>query len=215
VILSAEGICKSYGGEPVLRDCSLAVRAGECLLLRGPSGAGKSTLLRILALVEPADSGTVLHGARRFDATRVHPDPPYPFLTVVFQQLFLWPNLTMAQNLSIVLTHRPNAALPKPAMEMLERLSIAQLLHQHPHECSLGQRQRMALARAFLSDAEFLLLDEPSSALDRTNRGILVQELKTAASRGRGILLITHDDGGFEQIASRSLELENGQLHEL
>ena len=213
MILSAENIRKSYGSEQVLRDCSLEVQSGECLLLRGPSGAGKSTLLRTLALLEPADSGTVIHGDRRFDVAQKHLDSPYPFLTVVFQQLFLWPNLTMGQNLSIVLTHRPNAALPSAALEMLERLSIARLLHQRPHECSLGQRQRLALARAFLSGAQFLLLDEPSSALDRANLGILVQELKAAVLQGRGILLVTHDDRGFDSVAHRALELEDGRLH--
>jgi ABC-type sugar transport system ATPase subunit len=213
MILSAEKICKRYGEREILKDVSLKVRAGQCVLLRGPSGGGKSTLLRILALLEPADSGYVLHDERRWEASvPLSKVSSYPFLTVVFQQLFLWPNLTMAQNLSIVLGHHPNAPLPPIAIEMLERFTIAHLLARRPHECSLGERQRLALARSLLSDALFLLLDEPSSALDRANRSILIQELTTATVANRGVLLITHDDHGFDEIADQSFELENGRL---
>ena len=171
MILSGQSIYKSYGKQEALHDCSLSVAAGQCVLLRGPSGAGKSTLLRILALLEQGNSGSVFHGTKQWDVGRKPAGSPYPFLTVVFQQLFLWPNLTLGQNLSIVLTGRLNAAPPTRWMEMLERLSIAELLQRLPHECSLGERQRLAIARALLSEARFLLLDEPSSALDRANRG--------------------------------------------
>ncbi len=212
MILSAERVCKSYGDRKILNDCSLSVSAGQCVLLRGPSGVGKSTFLRILALLEPADSGCVVHGERRWEVSLPHEVSAYPFLTVVFQQLFLWPNLTMAQNLSIVLKHRPNAPLPRIAMETLERLTIVHLLERRPHECSLGERQRLAIGRSLLSEARFLLLDEPSSALDRVNRGILVQELITAIACNRGVLVVTHDDHGFDEIAHQSFELENGRL---
>jgi len=215
VILSAESVCKSYGDEQILRHCSLTVNAGQCVLVRGPSGGGKSTLLRILSLLEPADSGRVFHGERCWDVSRLQEASAYPFLTLVFQQLFLWPNLTIGQNMSIVLDHRPNNSLSRTAMELLERLTIADLLERYPHECSLGQRQRLAVARSLLSDARFLLLDEPSSALDRANQRILIQELKSAIVRDRGVLLITHDDRGFDEIVDKSFELENGQLNPL
>jgi ABC-type sugar transport system ATPase subunit len=212
MILAAEKVCKSYGRQEILKDCSLSVSTGQCILLRGPSGGGKSTLLRILALLEPADRGYIRHDERRWEAPLVPQGSAYPFMTVVFQQLFLWPNLTMAQNLSIVLKHDPDAPLPRIAIETLERFTIANLLERRPHECSLGERQRLALARSLLSEARFLLLDEPSSALDKANRGILVQELLTAISRNRGVLLVTHDDHGFDEIANESFELENGRL---
>ena len=210
--LSADNICKSFGRQRILRDCTFTVEAGQCSLLRGPSGTGKSTLLRILALLESADAGSVFHGEKRWDATRKYQDSPYPFLTVVFQQIFLWPNLTMGKNLSIALTHRTDGVLSRPALEMLERLAISHVLEQRPHECSLGQRQRLALARALLSRAQFLLLDEPSSALDKANLGILVAELKEATCQNRGVLIVTHDDRGFEPIADQCLELEDGIL---
>lgn len=212
--LSAENIYKTYGKRKVLNDCSLSLSAGKCVVLRGPSGGGKSTLLRILALLEPADGGFVSHGNQRWEASTLRAISPYPFLTVVFQQLFLWPNLTMAQNLSIVLEHSPDASIPLPAMEMLEHLSISHLLGALPHECSLGERQRLAIARSLLSKARFLLLDEPSSALDRANKNVLVRELVGAIAQDRGVLLVTHDDHGFDEIAQERFELENGRLEQ-
>lgn len=215
MILSVEKVSKSYGDRKILVDCSLAIRVGQCVLLRGPSGGGKSTLLRILALLEPADSGIVVHGERRWNSGFSNEISPYPFLTVVFQQLFLWPNLSMGQNLSIVLNHDPNASLSQTVMETLERLTIAHLLDHRPHECSVGERQRLAIARSLLSDARFLLLDEPSSALDRVNRSIIVQELRAATAHNRGVLLVTHDDHGFDEIAHQFFELENGKLEQI
>jgi ABC-type polar amino acid transport system ATPase subunit len=215
MILAAENLSKRYGRRTVLNDVSLTMHLGQCVLVRGPSGGGKSTLLRVLSLLEPADSGYVSHGERRWDATVLRPAiSPYPFLTVVFQQLFLWPNLTMSQNLSLVLGHFPNKEVPKSAMDMLECFSIERLLPKYPHECSLGERQRLAVVRALLSEAHFLLLDEPTSALDRANRNILIQKLTAAIQQGRGVLLVTHDDHGFDAIVDRVFELEHGRLEE-
>jgi ABC-type sugar transport system ATPase subunit len=215
MILSAQSISKSYGERAVLHECSFTMKSGQCLLIRGPSGGGKSTLLRILALLEEADSGSVVHGDRSWDVGRLQKASPYPFLTLVFQQLFLWPNLSLGQNLSIVLAGRPNKPAPRSALSLLERLNIAHLLGRLPHECSLGERQRLAIARALLSPSRFLLLDEPSSALDRANLSILVEELKAATAADRGVLLVTHDERGFSGIADQSFELENGKLRQL
>ena len=212
MMLAVNSLCKSYGNHKVLIDCSFSLRAGECLILRGPSGGGKSTLLRIMALLEQADSGSVLHGDKVWNASIPYTASAYPFLTVVFQQLFLWPNLTMAQNLSLVLNHRPDVQLSRIAMDAVERFAITHVLDRHPHECSLGERQRLAVARSLLSEAKFLLLDEPSSALDHVNRNVLVRELMVAMSRERGILVVTHDDQSFDGIAHQVLELENGLL---
>ena len=215
MILSAQNVNKRYGNRVILRDCSITMNSGQCLLIRGPSGCGKSTLLRILALLERADSGKVIHGDRSWDASKSTKASAYPFLTLVFQQLFLWPNLTMRQNISIALTHQKNGALSKAAMEMLERFTILTVLDHRPDECSLGERQRLAIARALLSDARFLLLDEPSSALDRANQTLLVEELRQALANDRGILLITHDDCGYDGVVDESFELENAQLHRI
>lgn len=212
MILSAERVTKTYGTQQVLIDCSLSVSAGECVLLSGPSGAGKSTLLRILALLDQADAGTIRHGETTKLAAVKSSEPAYPFLTVVFQQLFLWPNLTMAENLSVAFTHRPHSRLSQEALEMLKRFGIEHTVNRLPHECSLGERQRLALSRALLSRAQFLLLDEPSSALDQASKKVLVNELTAALGQERGVLIVSHDLEGFAFLASQLVELENGRL---
>lgn len=209
--LACLSINKSYSID-VLRDCSLSVAAGECVHLSGPSGGGKSTLLRVLALVEAAQSGTVVHGDRRYDVSNSYRGPIHPFLTLVFQQLFLWPNLTMQANLALPLYGDPRATLDQRAFELLQRFDIAHVLASRPHECSLGQRQRLALARAILADTSFLLLDEPTSALDRANAAILVAELQLSKRRGQGIVVVSHDEALFADIADRWFVVENGLL---
>lgn len=211
MILAADGICKRYG-VTVLEDCALSVAAGECVTVRGVSGGGKSTLLRILARLEPADAGSVTHGAQRYDATRCGDEAVYPFMTLVFQQLFLWPHLTIAENIAMVLGHDRRAVLPPAARALLDRFALAGVLPRRPHECSLGQRQRAVIARALLSEALFILLDEPTSALDRANRGLVADELLAAKKAGRGLLIVTHDERDFDPIADRRLMLEDGRL---
>jgi ABC-type lipoprotein export system ATPase subunit len=214
MILSGEGISKKYSLE-VLNHCSLSVRAGQCVIVSGPSGGGKSTLLRIMALLETADSGTVCHDQRRYDSTREHRGPIYPFLTLVFQRLFLWPNLTMADNLSLVLEGHVGAQPSEQALGLLERLAIREILPRYPHECSVGQQQRLALSRAILSDARFLLLDEPTSALDRVSSKLLAAELAREKATGRGFLIVSHDETTFKDLADERYLLEHGTLTSL
>jgi ABC-type lipoprotein export system ATPase subunit len=214
MMLAALSVRKRYAFD-LLSDCSLTVEEGEALTIRGVSGGGKSTLLRILARLEAADGGVVVHGNDRFDASTLDDSPPYPFLTLVFQQLFLWPNLTMAENLSLVLYGTRHVQFTSKEEDLLCRMGVDGLMLHRPHECSLGQQQRVAVARALLSNARFLLLDEPSSALDRANRMILAEELAAAKSAGRGIVIVTHDERDFDQIADHRLNLENGRLVEL
>jgi ABC-type sugar transport system ATPase subunit len=210
--LSCTALHKRYGNNHVLNDCSFSVGLGECAVIRGPSGGGKSTLLRVLALAEHAEHGEVLYGDTIYAANWGKDQSPpehaaYPFLTMVFQQLFLWPNLSVSENLGIVL-----GPLADAAIALLDRLGVAHLLNSFPHECSLGQRQRVVVARAILSPASFLLLDEPTSALDRDNREILATELKSALQSDRGLVIVSHDERDFKTLASEIYEMQNGVL---
>jgi ABC-type lipoprotein export system ATPase subunit len=136
-------------------------------------------------------------------------------LTVVFQQLYLWPNLTIAENISLVTQRNRYAPLTEIELAMLDRLNISEIAAKHPHHCSLGQRQRATVARALLTQARFLLMDEPTSALDRHNRTVMAAALSEARATGRGFLIISHDERDFESVATSTFELDGGVLRPL
>lgn len=212
--LACQDLKKGFRDRPVLKGCSLDVRPGECVIVRGRSGGGKSTLLRCLSLLIAPDAGAIIHGnvTHSFPATSNHAGPVYPFLTVVFQQIYLWPNLTIAENISIVVDGQRSRTVSPSAKALLERMHIAETIDKRPAQCSLGQRQRVAVARAVLSGAGFLLLDEPTSALDRRNRAEMVGVLGEVKQAGRGLLVVSHDERDFESIADRAFELDDGVL---
>lgn len=194
-MLHAENISKSYGEKNVLSEVSLSVEPGAACVVIGPSGAGKSTLLRCLGLLEHADRGSVTLDGKTYalptDRTRV--DPPWPDLTVVFQQHFLWPHLTLSENISLPLESR----LSKPEIrrilgELIELFDMADFIGRYPNEASLGQRQRVALARAFALRPRYILLDEVTSSLDVEQIEKLFRHLIVHLSSGIGMVVVTH-----------------------
>jgi ABC-type polar amino acid transport system ATPase subunit len=223
-MLSCRNLRKEFSDRAVLESCSVEVRKGECVIIRGRSGGGKSTLLRCLALLLTPDAGAIVHG----DRVHTFPDPDanprsnvrsdstvYPFLTLVFQQIYLWPNLTIQENIAMVVEGHRSSSLRSECKALLARLHVDEVLHKRPAQCSLGQRQRVAVARAVQSDARFLLLDEPTSALDRRNRAELVAVLAEAKTEGRGLLVVSHDERDFESVATCAFELDSGVLVKL
>ena len=193
-MLSAANISKSYGTVQVLKDVSLDIHPGKITVLLGPSGAGKTTLLKCMSLLEHPESGEITIGGSkfRFPVTRGKSvPPPWPELTVVFQQHFLWPHLTIREN--ILLPVRQRASLSSPAVrELITIFQMEDFIDRYPNQASLGQRQRAALARAFVLNPKFVLLDEITSALDVEQIQKLFLHLIEMRRRGIGILLITH-----------------------
>jgi ABC-type lipoprotein export system ATPase subunit len=118
----------------------------------------------------------------------------------------------MAENIALVLDGHTEAPPSARTTELLERFAISDVLPRYPHECSVGQQQRLALSRAILSDAEFLLLDEPTSALDRERSKLLASELAKEKAAGRGLLIVSHDDVVFNELADERYLLEHGNL---
>jgi polar amino acid transport system ATP-binding protein len=213
-MLQGTQIGKVYAGRPVLDGIDVAVKPGGITAIVGPSGGGKTTLLRALALVTPPDTGTVRIDEReyRFPGAALLP-PPWPRVTAVFQQLFLWPHLTLRQNIAL-----PLQCAGKPSEEAIERLSrkfaMEPFLDRHPNQVSGGQRQRAALARALALEPRYLLLDEITSALDVEQARILFDHLGELKREGVGILLITHYLGFVREAADSVLFLEHGQAVE-
>ncbi len=191
-----EGVGRSYAGVPAVRDVSLAVEPGECLVLVGGSGSGKSTTLRMInRLVEP-DTGRVLfegEDVRMLDAPVLRRRIGY-----VIQQAGLFPHWDVGRNVATVpaLLGWDRARIARRVDELLDLLGLPpeRFRHRSVRELSGGQAQRVGIARALAADPPVLLMDEPFSALDPATRRLLQGELvRLRAATGKTIVFVTHD----------------------
>jgi ABC-type polar amino acid transport system ATPase subunit len=216
-MLSARGLQKRYPGQhPVLDDVHVDVAPGSITALLGANGCGKSTLLRSLALLEATDSGVVLVDGREYRpaATGDFLPSPWPTVTMVFQQLFLWPHLTIRRNIGLAQSRTADGDAGERLAEVVRAFELELLLDRYPNEISLGQRQRVALARAVAVRPRYLLLDEVTSALDIEHVTTLLGYLENLRQTGLGILLVTHLIGFARQASDRVLFMSNGRIVE-
>lgn len=207
--MRCQNIYKSYGSRAVLKNVSLALTPGKVTILRGHSGCGKTTLLRCLAGLEHVDSGeifTAALGREERNITGLKAGSLYPTLTVVFQQLFLWPHLTCRKNIELV------AKDSDVVSALIDRFGLEEVLDRTPNKVSLGQKQRVAIVRALSFDADIILLDEVTSALDAKNRRIVSSALLERAQAGARILCITHDDTLAHELNGITCLMENGEI---
>jgi len=216
-MLKADNITKSFDQTKILHGVSLSVEKGKICALIGPSGSGKTTLLKILAFLEQPDSGSVSID----DLTYQFPlpnsqkiQPPWPKVTVVFQQLFLWPHLTLLQNMTLPLTTRGLDNSPPRLKELMDLFAMNDFVYRYPNQASLGQRQRAALVRALLLEPEYLLLDEITSSLDIEQTAIILSQLKKLSGQGIGILTITHLLQFAHDAADKVIFMTSGEILE-
>lgn len=217
-MLFGRGLVKWYRPEElVLRDVNIDVRPGHITALIGPSGAGKTTLIRALSFLDPPDQGEItLDGvSHKFPPTNHKHPSPWPFLTVVFQQLFLWPHLSLYRNITLPLINKENDGRNHELLEeLIDRFEMRGFVHRFPNQVSLGQRQRAALARALVLDPKYVLLDEITSALDVEQVAALLGYLQILRERNIGILLVTHLLNFARRAADQIVFLDNGQVIE-
>jgi ABC-type polar amino acid transport system ATPase subunit len=214
-MLTGTLIRKSYSGKQILEDIDVAIEPGKITTLIGPSGSGKSSLLRALSLLDPPDSGVVeLDEIKYIFPTKARGKQvtPWPKLTTVFQQLFLWPHLTIRQNIMLPIEHRKGASSRIDAL--MDLLDLQGFRDRYPNQVSLGQRQRAAIARALALEPKYLLLDEITSSLDVEYVSALLTHLKALRNSGVGILLITHLIGFAKSSADQILFMDNGRIVE-
>jgi osmoprotectant transport system ATP-binding protein len=213
-LLQLAGAKKSFGGVEALAPTTLAVHAGETVVLIGPSGSGKSTLLRLMVGLVRPDAGSV-----RFGETELGPDT-LPALRrrigYVIQEGGLFPHLTARDNAILMARHLrwPAARIQARVNELaaLVRLEAA-LLDRYPGQLSGGQRQRVGLMRALMLDPDLLLLDEPLGALDPLVRAELQDDLQAVfRALGKSVVLVTHDLDEAAFFAERLVLLRDGRI---
>jgi ABC-type Fe3+/spermidine/putrescine transport system ATPase subunit len=209
--VSLKEVSKQFGERSVVAGLSFDVPAGSTLGILGPSGSGKTTVLRLIAGLELPQAGEVwLADHMVSSAGKLHLAPARRNIGFVFQDLALWPHLTVADNLRFVLESRgwPAATRRARIKEMLNVVGMSDRADEHPGHLSGGEQQRVALARALVSNPDLLLLDEPLSSLDSELRADLRQEL-SAIPRKLGVTLIyvTHDRSDIEAFGGQQLVL--------
>jgi putative ABC transport system ATP-binding protein len=218
-LLSAEKLHRTYrqGGTSTvaLQDASLQLAPGELVVLMGPSGSGKSTLLGILAGLEPPDSGSVTWHGRSLaglSATELARQRASQF-GMVFQSLGLFPALTARENVYLpLLTSGADPHSSAAAAESwLCRLGLQDRADHRLFELSLGQQQRVAVARALAPDPDIILADEPTAELDHDAAHVVIEALREISLRGGGVILASHDPRVL-LIADRVLVLRAGSL---
>ncbi len=199
IALKAQGLQKSFGGQPVLRGVDLTIKAGEFIVVVGRSGCGKSTLLRLLAGLESPDSGTLRFEDRDVDV--------FPETRVMFQDSRLLPWKRVDENVALGL---PKGASVGP---ILRQVGLENRAGEWPAVLSGGQRQRVALARALVHDPQLLLLDEPLGALDALTRIEMQQMIENLwLMRKFTALLVTHDVQEAVALADRVVLIQDGRI---
>ena len=222
-ILEVRGLTKTYGGEKkkgakqptptldVLKGIDIDIYRGDVVCLIGPSGCGKSTFLRCLNRLEIPTSGSV-----KFEGTEVdeaHIDAVRQKMGMVFQHFNLFPHLTVKKNITLApvrlgLMKQPEA--DKKAMELLERIGLADKADTYPNMLSGGQKQRIAIVRALAMNPDVLLFDEPTSALDPEMVGEVLELMKELARGGMTMVCVTHEMGFAREVANRIIFIDEG-----
>jgi glutamate transport system ATP-binding protein len=206
---------KHYGEIVVLRDITCDIPTEGLVAIMGPSGSGKSTLLRLLSFIELPDRGIVqlaLNGDNFDSASEVR---PWPRVTCVFQKQFLWPHLTLLQNILLPLEASDSKDSAERVRKVVDLFDMADFISRFPNEVSGGQAQRAALARAFVLNPELILIDEAHSGLDLEQQAILNGHLLALRSSGVRLLIVTHSFEFARLYADQVVVLEDGSITEV
>lgn len=209
-----ENVCKQFGSFLAVDQVSLEIKTGSLVALLGPSGSGKSTLLRLIAGLEPPDSGKIwLIGT---DAT--HQSVQERQIGFVFQHYALFKHLTIRENISFGLDLRkvPKARSSRRVEELLELVQLRGLGDRYPSQLSGGQRQRVALARALAVEPQVLLLDEPFGALDAKVRKELRDWLRRLHDEVPvTTVFVTHDQEEAMEVADEIVVMHQGRVEQV
>jgi len=213
--LEVSDVSIAYGAEAVVRGVSFALEPGQIGCLLGPSGCGKTTLLRAIAGFEPVRQGRIaLHGVCVSRPGLTVP-PERRRVGMVFQDLALFPHLSVADNIGFGLRRASARARGQRIDDLLALIGLGRAHRQYPHELSGGMQQRVALARAMAPRPEILLLDEPFSNIDAERREQLAREVREMLRReGVTGILVTHDQLEAFAMADAIGVLGDGALHQ-
>lgn len=213
-MLKANNLEKIINGKTILNKASLTLDSGQIIAIVGPSGAGKTAFLRAISLVDFCDRGNLAINGFNYEFPLGKKNKiifPYPKLTVVFQQFFIWPHLTVRENLILPIRKKFDQA---HFAKMTTMFQMEPFLDRYPNEVSVGEKQRTALVRALLLKPRYLLLDEVTSALDIEQSYLILGHLREIAKDGVGIIIVSHALHLVRAISSHVIFLDRGEIIE-
>jgi polar amino acid transport system ATP-binding protein len=212
-----DNIHKSYGSLAVLKGISLEVDPGEVLAIIGKSGSGKSTLLRCINGLEAIDGGSISVDGVTLTRDYEHLRQVRMKVGMIFQQFNLYPHLTVGKNLMLsprLVKGASQAEAAAAARHILERVGLEDKYDAYPDQLSGGQQQRVAIARALCMGPKALLCDEITSALDPELVGEVLSVIKSLATEGMTLLIVTHLMWYAKEVCDRVVFMHNGLIHE-
>ncbi|RRJ88823.1 amino acid ABC transporter ATP-binding protein [Gulosibacter macacae] len=226
-MVRAEHVVKRFGSNVVLKDISLTVNHGEVMCLIGPSGSGKSTFLRCINHLESIDGGRLWvedelvgyrqRGDKLYELSPAEVSKQRQDIGMVFQRFNLFPHMTVVENIIEAPTRvkgQKKAAATARAMELLDRVGLANKAKAYPGHLSGGQQQRVAIARALAMDPKLMLFDEPTSALDPELVGDVLEVMKQLAESGMTMVVVTHEMGFARDVGDHLVFMDQGVVVE-
>ena len=226
-MVKAEGVHKRFGRLEVLKGITLEVMRGEVMCLLGPSGSGKSTFLRCINHLEKINSGRLsvdgelvgyrqqgdsLHELREAEVARKRAQ-----IGMVFQHFNLFPHMTALENVTcgpVYVRGASRVGARAQALELLDRVGLADKADSYPAQLSGGQQQRVAIARALAMDPKLMLFDEPTSALDPELVGDVLAAMQELARIGMTMIVVTHEMGFAREVAGKVVFMDDGAVVE-
>ena len=216
-MIDVKGLTKAFGDNVVLKGIDEHIYPGEKVVIIGPSGGGKSTFLRCLNLLETPTNGTITFKGTDITDPKSDINKHRQKMGMVFQHFNLFPHMTILRNLTLAptkLLHRSKAEAEAKAMELLDRVGLADRSGSYPSQLSGGQKQRVAIVRALCMEPEVMLFDEPTSALDPEMVGEVLDVMKQLADDGMTMVVVTHEMGFAKEVGDRILFMDGGVIAE-
>ena len=216
-MISVKNLRKSFHGTEVLKGITTEIDRGDVVCIIGPSGSGKSTFLRCLNRLETPDSGEILLDGVDLMDRKTDLDRQRMKMGMVFQQFNLFPHMSILKNLTVspmMLKKTPQAEAEAKAMQLLERVGLADRAKDYPAQLSGGQKQRVAIVRALCMEPEVMLFDEPTSALDPEMVGEVLDVMRELAESGMTMVVVTHEMGFAREVGNRVLFMDEGIIRE-
>mgnify|MGYP000221790155 CR=1 FL=1 len=218
VLIRTENLKKVFpGGLHALNGVNQEIRKGEVVVIVGPSGSGKSTLLRSLNLLEVPTEGHIYFDGTDLTGKKVDLDKHRQRMGMVFQHFNLFPHMTILKNMTLApmkLQKRPKEEVEKQAMELLQRVGLADRANAYPSQLSGGQKQRIAIVRALCMNPEVMLFDEPTSALDPEISGEVLSVMRDLAAGGMTMVVVTHEMAFARNVSDELVFMDKGVIAE-